>query len=184
MARSAHSLLSACSTAPKSKAGRTPGASTRHAGISKGKKGKGQGQPVPVPKQKSSDALIQQVVSIWEDLRPRKASEEVKEKLIADILKVGKGKLKELAVKAKAARVIQAMLKHGTKEQQQQIWNECKDHIIEISMSVYGNHVIRKFISIASKEQLSGELPAQGLICCRSFAFAVASIEFCTHERL
>ena len=153
--RTVHSFLFVCRGALKVKAGKSPGGSKTTAGVSKGKEAK-TGKPAAVLKKKGSAELVQRVVSIWEDLRPRQASPEVKQKLVSDILKVGKGKLKELAVKSKSSRVIQALLKNGTKEQKQKIWNECKDHIIEISMSPYGNHVVRKFISIASKEQLSG----------------------------
>jgi pumilio homology domain family member 6 len=103
---------------------------------------------------------VQQVVSIWEDLRPRDATTELKQKLAADILAAGKGNLKELAVKSKSSRVIQAVLKHGTEQQRKQIWEECKAHMIEMSMSVHGNHVVRKFISIASKDQLAGATAA------------------------
>lgn len=102
--------------------------------------------------------LVKEVLSIWEDLRPREASTDVKQELVGKILKAAKGKLKDLAVKSKASRVIQALLKHGTKQQKEVVWKECKDHIIELSMSVYGNHVVRKLISIADKEQLSGVL--------------------------
>ena len=156
-----HSFLSVCRAALNIKSGKSPGGSKSTYGVTKGKAGR-TGKPDAVLQKKGSAVLVQQVVSIWEDLRPRQASAEVKQKLVSDILSVGKGKLKELAVKSKSSRVIQALLKNGTKEQKQKIWNECKDHIIEISMSVYGNHVVRKFISIASKEQLSGmvQLPA------------------------
>ena len=153
--RAVHSFLSVCSGALKMKTAKSPGSSKYAAGVSKGKEAK-TGKPDAVLKKKGSAVLVQQVVSIWEDLRPRQASAEVKQKLVSDILKVGKGKLKELAVKSKSSRVIQALLKNGTTEQRQKIWSECKDHIVEISMSPYGNHVVRKFISIASKEQLSG----------------------------
>lgn len=158
-----HSFLSSCRDALKKKPGKPFAGSKTSPSVSKGKEGKDKGvkpgPPAAVLKKKGSALLVQQVVSIWEDLRPRQASAEVKQKLVADILKAGKGKMKELAVKSKSSRVIQALLKNGTKEQKQKIWNECKEHIVEISMSVYGNHVIRKFISIASKEQLAGMCP-------------------------
>lgn len=102
------------------------------------------------------DELVKQVLSIWEDLRPRDASTEVKQELVGKIIKAARGRLKDLAVKSKASRVIQALLKHGTKEQKDAVWNECKGHIIDLSMSPYGNHVVRKLISGADKEQLSG----------------------------
>lgn len=104
------------------------------------------------------DELMKQVLSIWEDLRPRNASTEVKQELVGKIIKAAKGRLKDLAVKSKASRVIQALLKHGTKQQKDAVWQECKDHIIYLAMSPYGNHVVRKFISGADKEQLSGVL--------------------------
>lgn len=141
----------------KSKKGpdKTSTAIKKSSSVRKNKLEKG-AKPHSATKKNESAALVQQVVSMWEDLRPRQASTEVKQKLVSDILNVSKGKIKDLAVKSKASRVVQAMLKNGSKEQQQKIWNECKDHIIEISMSLYGNHVMRKLISIASKEQLSG----------------------------
>lgn len=104
------------------------------------------------------DELVKQVLCIWEDLRPRGASKDVKHKLIDKVIKVAKGKFKDLSVKSKASRVVQALLKHGTKQHKAVVWNECKDHIIELSMSLYGNHVVRKLISVAEREQLSGAI--------------------------
>lgn len=114
-----------------------------------------------VPKKGAALAeLVKQVLSIWEHLRPRDLSIELKHDLVDKIIKISQGRLKDLALKSKASRVVQAVLKHGTKQQKNNVWTECKDHILELSMSPYGNHVVRKLISIGDEQQLSGEQQA------------------------
>jgi 5-methylthioribose kinase len=95
-------------------------------------------------------------VSIWEDLRPREAGKDVKEKLINNVVDVARSKFKELSMKSKSSRVVQAVLKHGTAAHRKLVLDECREHIVEMSLSSYGNHVVRKLISIASRDDLNG----------------------------
>lgn len=112
---------------------------------------------------KNSDyGLVQECVSIWEDLRPRDATPEDKAALIAQVVDKGKGKFKELSMNHSSSRVVQAVLKHGTPAHWQIVADDCKEDIVALARSPHGNFVVRKLIATADKKQLPGALR-----CCR-----------------
>lgn len=111
-------------------------------------------------KKKPIVGLVNQCVHIWEDLRPRDASSDAKRALVAQVVAKGKGSFKELALNHSAARVVQAVLKHGTPQDRHIVWADCKEHLVELSMSAYGNHVVRKLINTATKDELPGVVRA------------------------
>jgi pumilio homology domain family member 6 len=109
-------------------------------------------------------ALVNQAVSLWEEMRPSNTTPEAKTKLAAEIVAMGKGHLKELSLNHASSRAVQAALKHGAKEARAAIWGECRESAVELAMSPHGSHVIRKLAATASKEELSGAQHRQ-LLC-------------------
>lgn len=111
---------------------------------------------------KNSDfGLVQECVSIWEDLRPRDASAADKAKLVAQVVAKGKGKFKELSMNHSSSRVVQAVLKHGTPAHRQIVLDDCREDLVSLARSPHGNFVVRKLVATADKQQLPGARPLE-----------------------
>ena len=104
--------------------------------------------------QKPNFSLIQEIVGLWERLRVKKISGADKRALVASIFKACKGKVPELSNNHKGSRVIQALLKFGTKEEVASVYSECTPQIAVLAKSLYGHFLVKKLVDSTSKDKL------------------------------
>ncbi|GMH37550.1 hypothetical protein BSKO_05423 [Bryopsis sp. KO-2023] len=96
--------------------------------------------------------LVQEVVFLWEKMRPRKVTTAQKMKLVTSILSKTGGKVAELVKNHRASRVIQFCLKEGSDIQRKAIMKEVKDNILDLAKDKYGRHLVLKLVNYVPKE--------------------------------
>jgi len=101
--------------------------------------------------------LIQEVTTLWEELRRHDISKEKRTSLVSKILTKTKGRIPDLAGSRKAARVIQCCIKYGTANDRKVVLNELQPKLLDLAKSPFGHFVVSKLIlTAASKKDLSG----------------------------
>lgn len=78
------------------------------------------------------------------------------------------GNTAELANHHSASRVLQWCLREGSEADKARLLAEVRAHIVELSKSKYGRHVVQKVISLAKKEDVPGE-------CCAGWLGVLVS---------
>ena len=104
--------------------------------------------------QKPNFALIQEIVAMWERLRVKKINAADKRALVASIFKASKGKVAAVANNHKGSRVIQALLKYGTKEETESVYAEIAPEIASVAKSLYGHFLVKKLVDRTPKDKL------------------------------
>ena len=84
------------------------------------------------------------------------------------------GRVPDLAMSHTASRVIQACAKHGNEIDRQALLDEAAPRLVDVAKSAYGNFLLIKLITEASKTQFPGKLMQSTLhsrympsLCCR-----------------
>jgi hypothetical protein len=67
-----------------------------------------------------------------------------------------RGKVPELANHPSASRVLQFVIKEGGAADRAAMMSEIQAHIVALSKSKYGRHLVQKLISVASKDEVPG----------------------------
>ena len=78
-----------------------------------------------------------------------------------------RGKVPELANHHSASRVLQFVLKEGADADRAAMMAEVQAHLVPLSKSKYGRHLVQKLIGVASKAEVPG-----------AFAFVVVLMWF------
>mmetsp|Transcript_35571 Transcript_35571/g.78981 ORF Transcript_35571/g.78981 Transcript_35571/m.78981 type:complete len:822 (-) Transcript_35571:289-2754(-) len=107
-------------------------------------------------KLKKNFNVIQDVVQLWEALRPKNTSQQEKEQLVTKIMSKVEGKVLELAGHHTASRVIQFCAKHGTPAQRTALTSQLRAAMVPLSKTKYGKHLVCKLINMAKKEEVPG----------------------------
>uniref|UniRef100_A0A6I8PXV8 Pumilio RNA binding family member 3 n=1 Tax=Xenopus tropicalis TaxID=8364 RepID=A0A6I8PXV8_XENTR len=92
---------------------------------------------------------------IWETIRRKDCDGKKRSKLMDDLEKVLHGNVKSIAFAHDTTRVIQCYIKHGNEERRQQVFEELKEHIVDLSKSKYARNIVRKFLMYGSKAQVA-----------------------------
>ncbi|NXU52076.1 PUM3 protein, partial [Turnix velox] len=104
---------------------------------------------------KSNYDIIIKSKQIWETLRRKKCSKETREKLMNDLQKLLRGKIKSLAFAHDSTRVIQCFIQYGNEKQRQEAFEELKDSLVELSKSKYSRNIVKKFLMYGTKPQVA-----------------------------
>uniref|UniRef100_A0A8C8STQ5 Pumilio RNA binding family member 3 n=1 Tax=Pelusios castaneus TaxID=367368 RepID=A0A8C8STQ5_9SAUR len=92
---------------------------------------------------------------IWENVRRKNCDKEKREKLISELHKLLHGKIKSMAFAHDSTRVIQCFIKYGNEKQRQEIFEELKDSLLELSKSRYSRNIVKKFLLHGTKPQVA-----------------------------
>lgn len=103
---------------------------------------------------KKNFGLVQEVVFLWEKLRPSNVTPAQKGKLVTMILGKIKGKIPELVKNHRASRVVQFCLKEGSDLQRKEIMQEVQQNMIELSKDKYGRHLVLKLVNCLPEEHV------------------------------
>ncbi|XP_078425454.1 pumilio homolog 3 [Cetorhinus maximus] len=104
---------------------------------------------------KTNYDLIIRSKQIWESVRRKDCSKEKKAELMKDLQKLIHGNIKNIAFAHDSARVIQCYVQFGDEKQRQEAFDELKGHLVDLSKSKYGRHVVKKFLMYGNKQQVA-----------------------------
>nr|XP_033781194.1 pumilio homolog 3 [Geotrypetes seraphini]XP_033781203.1 pumilio homolog 3 [Geotrypetes seraphini] len=92
---------------------------------------------------------------IWESIRRKDCTKDKRGKLMKDLQQLLQGNIKSIAFAHDSTRIIQSYIQFGSKSQRQEIFEELKEHLIELSKSKYGRNIVKKFLMYGSKQQIA-----------------------------
>ena len=75
-------------------------------------------------------------------------------KVIDQVFALVKGRLRAVALKHDASRVIQALLKFGSPPQRTVVLDEIEPHIIDLAKSKYSYHIVRKLLKYTDRARV------------------------------
>jgi len=94
-----------------------------------------------------------QAKQVWETVRSSQTSKEEKEKLIPELHSLLKGNVEKVIRAHDTVRVIEFLMAEGTPEIREDLYQELKDQIVELSKSKYAAFFVLKLLNYGSKEQ-------------------------------
>uniref|UniRef100_A0A7M4FTN1 Pumilio RNA binding family member 3 n=1 Tax=Crocodylus porosus TaxID=8502 RepID=A0A7M4FTN1_CROPO len=92
---------------------------------------------------------------IWESMRRKNCDKEKRKKLLNELQKLVRGKIKSLAFAHDSTRVIQCFIQYGNDKQRQEIFEELKESLVELSKSKYSKNIVKKFLMYGTKAQVA-----------------------------
>ncbi|XP_030851927.1 pumilio homolog 3 [Strongylocentrotus purpuratus] len=107
-----------------------------------------------VRKQMNSNfELAQKAKNAWEVVRKHNCKPETRTKHITELCDLLDGRVLDLVKAHDTVRVIQCCVQFGTPEQRTKIFEEVKDHIVELTKCKYAKFYVLKMFRYGSKEQ-------------------------------
>ncbi|XP_053322187.1 pumilio homolog 3 [Spea bombifrons] len=92
---------------------------------------------------------------IWESIRRKDCDATKRSKLMNDLEKLLKGNVKSVAFAHDTTRVIQCYIKHANEKRRHEVFEELKEHVVDLSKSKYARNIVRKFLMYGSKQQVA-----------------------------
>ncbi|XP_069481839.1 pumilio homolog 3 isoform X2 [Ambystoma mexicanum] len=105
--------------------------------------------------EKSNYDVIIKSKHIWESVRRKDCDKEKRVKLMNDLQKLLQGNIKSIAFAHDSTRVIQCYVQFGNEKQRQEVFDELKEHLVELSKSRYARNIVKKFLMYGSKQQVA-----------------------------
>uniref|UniRef100_A0A674E465 Pumilio homolog 3 n=1 Tax=Salmo trutta TaxID=8032 RepID=A0A674E465_SALTR len=105
---------------------------------------------------KESYQIVSRAKQVWEMVRRKDCDKEKRIKLMKELQELVKGKIKTIAFAHDSTRVLQCFIQFGTDKQRQEVFDELKDDMVELSKSKYARNIVKKFLMYGSKEQVAG----------------------------
>ncbi|XP_066507322.1 pumilio homolog 3 [Hoplias malabaricus] len=103
---------------------------------------------------KGTYPLVVRAKQVWETVRRKDCNKEKKTKMLKDLHDLVRGKIKTIAFAHDSTRVLQCFIQFGNDKQRQEIFDELKDHMVELSKSKYARNIVKKFLMYGTKQQV------------------------------
>lgn len=104
-------------------------------------------------KKKPNFALGEQCKQLWEVIRSGKTKKDEKEKSVEKLIKLVKGKLRNLVYSHDTSRVIECLYKERREDVRNMIYDELFPEIVKMAKSKYARFFVTKMIKYGSKHQ-------------------------------
>ncbi|XP_043917023.1 pumilio homolog 3 isoform X2 [Protopterus annectens] len=104
---------------------------------------------------KSSYDIVIAAKRIWETVRRKDCDEEKRAKRMNELEMLVAGKIKNIAFAHDTTRVIQCYIQYGNNHQRQEVFDELKEHFVELSKSKYARNIVKKFLMYGTKQQVA-----------------------------
>ncbi|XP_043574467.1 pumilio homolog 3 isoform X2 [Chiloscyllium plagiosum] len=104
---------------------------------------------------KTNYDLVVRSKHIWETVRRKECSKEKRAELMKELQKLVHGNIKNIAFAHDSARVIQCYVQFGDEKQRQEVFEELKEHLVSLSKSKYGRHIVKKILMYGTKQQVA-----------------------------
>ncbi|XP_063068293.1 pumilio homolog 3 isoform X1 [Engraulis encrasicolus] len=98
--------------------------------------------------------IISRAKQVWEIVRRKDCDKEKRTKLMKELHGLVQGKIKAIAFAHDSTRVLQCFIQFGSETQRQEVFDELKEHIVELSKSKYARNIVKKFLMYGSKQQV------------------------------
>ncbi|XP_072260311.1 pumilio homolog 3 isoform X2 [Pyxicephalus adspersus] len=105
--------------------------------------------------EKSNYDIMTKSKQIWEQIRRKDCNVKKRVKLMDELEKLLRGNVKSIAFAHDTTRVIQCYIKHANEKRRQDVFEELKEHIVDLSKSKYARNIVRKFLMYGSKPQVA-----------------------------
>ncbi|XP_075453256.1 pumilio homolog 3 isoform X2 [Ascaphus truei] len=92
---------------------------------------------------------------IWENIRRKDCDVSKRSKLMDNLEELLQGNVKSIAFAHDTTRVIQCYIKHANEKRRQDVFEQLKEHIVDLSKSKYARNIVRKFLMYGSKSQVA-----------------------------
>ncbi|XP_033095268.1 pumilio homolog 3-like [Anneissia japonica] len=102
---------------------------------------------------KTNYELAQKSKKMWEVLRQEKCTKEKRQEILNELRELVSGKVLELVYAHDSVRVIQCCLKFGDESLRSDMFNEVKDHILNMSKCKYAKFFVKQMLRYGTKEQ-------------------------------
>ncbi|XP_043107055.1 pumilio homolog 3 [Puntigrus tetrazona] len=109
---------------------------------------------------KDSYQIVSRAKQVWEIVRRKDCDKQKRVKLMKELQKLVKGKIKTIAFAHDSTRVLQCFIQFGSDEQRREVFDELKEHIVELSKSKYAKNIVKKFLMYGSKQQVGEVMSA------------------------
>ncbi|KAK0412801.1 hypothetical protein QR680_006418 [Steinernema hermaphroditum] len=97
--------------------------------------------------------LMQESKQFWEKIRSSKTSEAERTKLLTKLVETIRGKIPALAFNHATSRVIQAILKSGSKDLRDAVFEELNPELLRLMKSKFGKHIYVKLLRMADESK-------------------------------
>ncbi|XP_041475303.1 pumilio homolog 3-like [Lytechinus variegatus] len=115
---------------------------------------------------KSNFELAQKAKNAWEVVRKHNCKPETRTKHITELCELLDGRVLDLVKAHDTVRVIQCCVQFGTPEQRTKIFEEIKDHVVELAKCKYAKFYVLKMFRYGSKEQRQAIMQSfHGKVC-------------------
>ncbi|KAI4882721.1 hypothetical protein NFI96_028531 [Prochilodus magdalenae] len=98
--------------------------------------------------------IVVRAKQVWEMIRRKDCDKEKRSKLLKELQALIQGKVKTIAFAHDSTRVLQCFIQFGSDTQRQEIFDELKDHMVELSKSKYAKNIVKKFLMYGNKQQV------------------------------
>uniref|UniRef100_A0A4W4GS70 PUM-HD domain-containing protein n=1 Tax=Electrophorus electricus TaxID=8005 RepID=A0A4W4GS70_ELEEL len=98
--------------------------------------------------------VVNRAKQVWEMVRRKDCDKRKRAKLMKELQGLVHGKIKAIAFAHDSTRVLQCFIQFGNDEQREEIFNELKDYLVELSKSKYARNIVKKFLMYGSKQQV------------------------------
>ncbi|MFT7815318.1 pumilio homolog 3 [Arapaima gigas] len=98
--------------------------------------------------------VITRAKQVWETVRRKDCDKEKRTKLMTELQHLVQGKIKAIAFAHDSTRVLQCFIQFGNDKQRQEVFDELKDHMVELSKSKYARNIVKKFLMYGNKQQV------------------------------
>ncbi|KAJ8260893.1 hypothetical protein COCON_G00166160 [Conger conger] len=103
---------------------------------------------------KESYQIVSRAKQVWEMVRRKDCDKAKRVRLMNELQELVRGKIKAIAFAHDSTRVLQCFIQFGDDKQRQEVFDELKDHIVELSKSKYARNIVKKFLMYGSKQQV------------------------------
>uniref|UniRef100_A0AAR2KK05 PUM-HD domain-containing protein n=1 Tax=Pygocentrus nattereri TaxID=42514 RepID=A0AAR2KK05_PYGNA len=103
---------------------------------------------------KGTYPIVMRAKQVWEIVRRKDCDKEKRAKLLKELQILVRGKIKTIAFAHDSTRVLQCLFQFGNDKQRQEIFDELKDHMVEMSKSKYAKNIVKKFLMYGNKQQV------------------------------
>lgn len=109
---------------------------------------------------KESYHIVSRAKQVWEAVRRKDCDKAKRVKLMKELQELVHGKVKAIAFAHDSTRVLQCFIQFGDDKQRQEVFDELKDHFVELSKSKYARNIVKKFLMYGSKQQVGEVMKA------------------------
>jgi pumilio family protein 6 len=102
---------------------------------------------------KPNAPLVADVLRLWGEFSQKTKTKEEKHKIIDQLLKEAKGKIYDIVFRGTASRVFQSVLKEGHGAHRAQVFEELKEHTVEMAKNAYAHRLLMRMLKYCTIEQ-------------------------------